>query len=104
MTIISWGTSNKLNQLVNDVEELLAALSDEQSSEVKALRDQVQKAIASAKCAISAQGTSATARTAHYASSMYEYITQYPRLAFGTGALILGGVIGYLAGLTSSKE
>lgn len=99
MTIISWCTSNKLNQLVNDVEELLAALSDEQSSEVKALRDQVQKAIASAKRAISAQGTSATA---HYASSRDDYITQNPRLAFGIGAL-MGGVIGYLAGVTSSK-
>lgn len=99
MTIISWGTSNKLNQLVNDVEELLDALSDEQSSEVKALRDQVQKAIESTKSAISAQGTSAIG---NYADSMdNKYITQNPRLAFSTGALI-GGVLGYLAGLTRS--
>ena len=96
-------TSKKLTQLVIDVEELLAALSNEHSPEVKELRDQVEDAIASAKHAIATQGKSATARLAHYAGSVDDYITQYPRLAFATGALI-GSVIGYVAGLTSSKE
>lgn len=96
-------TADKVDQLVNDVEDLLTALSHAESPEIKALCEQVEAATAAAKRAIAKQGKSATARLAQYAGSVDGYITQYPRLGFVTGALI-GGVIGYVAGLASSGE
>ena len=94
--------SRALSKLVNDVEELLAELSDEHGPEMDELRTRVAQTIDSAKQALESQRTSVVARIGHYAGSVDDYITGFPRLGFLTGVLV-GGIIVYVRGLTSSK-
>ena len=94
--------SRALSKLVNDVEELLAELSDEHGPEMDELRTRVAQTIDSAKRALESQRTGVVARIGHYAGSVDDYITGFPRLGFLTGVLV-GGIIVYVTGLTSSK-
>ena len=94
--------SRALNKLVNDVEALLAALSDEHGPQIDELRNQVAQTIGSAKRAIASQRTSVVARIGGYAGSVDHYITGFPRLGFLTGILV-GGMIVYARGLTNSR-
>jgi ElaB/YqjD/DUF883 family membrane-anchored ribosome-binding protein len=94
--------SRNLNKLVNDVEALLAALSDEQGPQIDELRNRVARTIGSAKRAIASRRGSVVARIGGYAGSVDDYITGFPRLGFLTGILV-GCVIVYVRGLTSSK-
>jgi ElaB/YqjD/DUF883 family membrane-anchored ribosome-binding protein len=94
--------SRALKKLVHDVEELLAELSDKHGPEMDELRNRVAQTIDSAKRAIASQRTGVVARIGHYAGSVDDYITGFPRLGFLTGVLI-GGMIVYVRGLTSSK-
>jgi ElaB/YqjD/DUF883 family membrane-anchored ribosome-binding protein len=94
--------SRALSKLVNDVEELLAELSDEHGPEMDELRTRVAQTIDSAKRALERQRTGVVARIGHYAGSVDDYITGFPRLGFLTGVLV-GGMIVYVRGLTSSK-
>lgn len=91
--------SKPLDSLIEDVEELIAALADEQSPQVKELRRRVEEAVDS----LEAQRKSATRRIRRYAASVDRYITGYPRLGFATG-VVVGGLIVYMAGLLSPKE
>ena len=88
-----------LETLVNDVEELLAQLSDEDQPAIKKLRARIEDAIDSTKHA----RESASRRIGRYAMSVDNYITGYPRLGFITG-LVLGGLIVYAAGLFGVEE
>jgi ElaB/YqjD/DUF883 family membrane-anchored ribosome-binding protein len=94
--------SRALNKLVNDVEELLEELSDEHGPQMDELRMRVVQTIGSAKRAIASQRTSVVARIGRYAGSVDDYITGFPRLGFLTG-IVVGGMIVYVKGLTSSK-
>jgi ElaB/YqjD/DUF883 family membrane-anchored ribosome-binding protein len=87
----------RLRNLMNDVEELLNELSAEANPDIQELR-RIGDAIGDTKRAIAEQGQNATARIGQYASSVNGYITDYPRLAFITGAVIFGS-IGYLTGM-----
>jgi ElaB/YqjD/DUF883 family membrane-anchored ribosome-binding protein len=93
--------SRTLNKLVNDVEELLAELSDEHDPQIDELRNRVAETIGSAKRAIASQRAGVVARIGRYAGSVDDYITGYPRLGFLTGILI-GGMMVYVGGLTNS--
>jgi ElaB/YqjD/DUF883 family membrane-anchored ribosome-binding protein len=90
-------------KLADEVEELLGELKDAQGPEVRELRNRVEDALTAAKRTIGQQSSKASARIARYAGSVDEYINDYPRLAFITGALIFGA-IGYLAGSTARKR
>jgi ElaB/YqjD/DUF883 family membrane-anchored ribosome-binding protein len=90
-------------KLANEVEELLGELKDAHGPEVQELRNRVEDALTAAKRAIEQQSNKAGARIAQYAGSVDEYINDYPRLAFITGALIFG-TIGYLAGATAARK
>jgi ElaB/YqjD/DUF883 family membrane-anchored ribosome-binding protein len=97
--------TRRLTNLIDDVEELLGELSNETNPQVQELRRRVEEAIIATKRALAQQGSSATARIGQYASSVGQYassvdgyISDYPRLAFVTGALIFG-TVGYLTGV-----
>jgi ElaB/YqjD/DUF883 family membrane-anchored ribosome-binding protein len=91
--------SKQLDSLVQDVEELIATLSDGQSPHVQELKHRVLDAVGS----LDAQRESATRKIRRYAASVDRYITGYPRLGFATG-VIVGGLIVYIAGLLSPKD
>jgi ElaB/YqjD/DUF883 family membrane-anchored ribosome-binding protein len=91
--------SQQLDSLIQDVEELIAALGDDQSPEVQELRRRVQDAADS----LEARRNSAARRIRRYAASVDRYITGYPRLGFATG-VIVGGLIVYIAGLLRPRD
>ena len=91
--------SKQLDSLIRDVEELIATLADEQSPEVRELKNRVRDAVDS----LEAQRKSATQRIRRYAASVDRYITGYPRLGVATG-VVVGGLIVYAAGLFSPKD
>lgn len=92
-------SAKTFTKLANDVEELLDELKDEHGPEVQELRIRVEDALDAAKRAIARDSNHTGARIRRYASSVDGYITEYPRLAFLSGAVIFG-TIGYLAGAT----
>jgi gas vesicle protein len=81
--------SRQLSELIKDVEELLAELSDEHSPQIDELRNRIEDTIGSIRPA-------AVARVRRYAGAVNDYIKGYPRLGFLTG-LLIGGVIVHLA-------
>jgi len=91
--------SEQLDSLIRDVEELIATLADDQSPQVRELRNRVEDAVDS----LEAQRKSATQRIRRYAASVDRYITGYPRLGFATG-VVVGGLIVYAAGLFSPRD
>jgi ElaB/YqjD/DUF883 family membrane-anchored ribosome-binding protein len=100
---IGMKTSPRVEQLVNDVEELLAELSDEHGPEVAALRARVEETVATARRTLGEQSKSAAARALRYAKAVDNYITGYPRIGFLTGVAV-GGLLVYLAGLLTPDE
>jgi ElaB/YqjD/DUF883 family membrane-anchored ribosome-binding protein len=87
--------SRHLSDLINDVEELLAELSDEHGPQIDELRNRVTDTIGSVRPAV--------ARVRRYAGAVDDYIRGYPRLGFLTG-LLIGGVIVYVAAHIRSKN
>ena len=87
--------SRHLNELINDVEELLAELSDEHSPQIDELRNRIKDTIDAVRPAVG--------RVRHYAAAVDDYIKGYPRLGFLTG-LLIGGVIVYVAAHIPSKN
>jgi ElaB/YqjD/DUF883 family membrane-anchored ribosome-binding protein len=84
---------------MQEVEELIAALADDPSPEVRELKRRVQDAVDS----LETERRSATRRIRRFAASVDHYITGYPRLGFATGVL-LGGLIVYAAGLLRPRD
>jgi ElaB/YqjD/DUF883 family membrane-anchored ribosome-binding protein len=93
-------SSKTFAKLSHDVEELLEELNGEHGPEVQELRNRVEDTLDAAKRAVARQRNTTSFRIGQYASAVDGYITDYPRLAFVTGALIFGS-IGYLAGATA---
>jgi ElaB/YqjD/DUF883 family membrane-anchored ribosome-binding protein len=91
--------SKQLDLLIQDVEELIATLTHEQSPHVEELKRRVQGAVDS----LEAQRKSANRWIRRYAASVDRYITGYPRLGFATGILV-GGLVVYMAGLLSPND
>ncbi len=96
-------TSQTLNNLASDVEELLAALAHEHDPRIDELSGRVQDALTAAKRAFAGQKQSAVRRIGRYAKSVDGYITGFPRLGFLTG-ILAGVAIAYLSGITKSSR
>jgi ElaB/YqjD/DUF883 family membrane-anchored ribosome-binding protein len=89
----------QIDELIQNVEELIATLADDQSPRVEELKHRVQDTVDS----LEAQRKSTTRRIRRYAASLDGYITGYPRLGFATG-VVVGGLIVYMAGLLSPRD
>jgi len=96
-------SSKKLQQLMLDVEELLAELSDEHSTEVIELRDRIEGSLLSTRRAVADRKREVAVRVGQWAKSFDTYVTHYPRLAFATGVLA-AGIVGYRAGTTAAAR
>jgi ElaB/YqjD/DUF883 family membrane-anchored ribosome-binding protein len=84
-------TPRKFQQLIDDVEELLARLDDEHSPQIDDLRKRLEATVS----ALSQRSQSTAAQVRRYAGMADDYITGYPRTAFASGILI-GTVVGFL--------
>ena len=87
----------QFQQLIDDVEELLARMDDEHSPQLDQLRTRIETAVSR----LNRSGRSTAAQVRRYAGVADDYITGYPRTAFATGILI-GGLLGFLLSTRSS--
>ena len=95
--------SHRINQLVNDVEELLAELSEEHGPEIEELRARVEETVADTKKTLGYKTRSAAAKARRYARAVDDYITGYPRIGFLTGVAV-GGALVYIANRLTPKK
>lgn len=86
----------KLDQLIDDAEELLTQLADAHDPEIQRLRDRVDEAIADAHRVI-AQGIDDAVQFRDIAQSIDDYVRDYPWLAVLTG-VVVAGASGFIAG------
>jgi ElaB/YqjD/DUF883 family membrane-anchored ribosome-binding protein len=99
----SLNTSGKFQQLITDVEELLARMDDEHGPQFDQLRDRIEATMSQAKAALTKRGNSTAAQVRQYAGIAHDYITGYPRTAFASGILI-GAVLGFLVATARSGD
>lgn len=103
----SLNTSRKFQQLITDVEELLARLDDEHGPQFDQLRDRIEATMSQAKAALTKGGSSTATQVRQYAGMADDYITGYitgyPRIAFTSGILI-GTVLGFLAATARARD
>ncbi|MEO7206195.1 MAG: DUF883 family protein [Steroidobacteraceae bacterium] len=92
-------TPRQFQQLITDVEELLARLDDEHSPYLDDLRKRLEATV----FALSQSGRSTAAQVRRYAGMADGYITGYPRAAFASGILI-GGLLGFLLASARSSD
>jgi ElaB/YqjD/DUF883 family membrane-anchored ribosome-binding protein len=94
-----------LRELANDAELLLGKLGDDQSQEVRDLRDRLDRSLSEAKDAVADVRTQANEAIKNYAVTVDDYVHDSPWIALGT-AVAAAGVVGFLAGslLTSNRR
>ena len=93
----------QFQQLVTDVEELLASLDDEHSPRFHELRDRVEATMSQAKGSLREHGNAAASKLRDYAGMADHYITGYPRTAFASG-IFIGAVLGFLVASLRSSD
>jgi ElaB/YqjD/DUF883 family membrane-anchored ribosome-binding protein len=99
----SLNTSRKFQQLITDVEELLARLDDEHGPQFDKLRDRIEETMSQAKATLTKQSNSTADQVRQYAGMADDYITEYPRTAFASG-ILLGAVLGFLLATARSRD
>jgi ElaB/YqjD/DUF883 family membrane-anchored ribosome-binding protein len=96
--------STELHDLTGQAEELLGKLGNIQNTpEVQALRDRLNRALASTKSAVSAATESTADAVKNALVSADDYVHENPWIAVGVVAGIAGAV-GFLAGLATAPK
>jgi ElaB/YqjD/DUF883 family membrane-anchored ribosome-binding protein len=93
----------QFQQLVTDVEELLASLDDEHSPRFHELRDRVEATMSEAKSSLREHANAAASGLRGYAGMADDYITGYPRTSFASG-IFIGAVLGFLVASLRSSD
>ncbi len=86
-----------LSELTADVEDLLGRLADNDSPEIRELRDRLDSTIAETRGALARVKSQASGLMKDYALSVDDYVHDSPWVALGT-AVATAGVLGFLAG------
>lgn len=94
-----------LRELADDAELLLGKLGDDQSQEVRELRERLTKSLGEAKNAAVDAKTQANEAIKNYVATVDDYVHGSPWIALGT-AVAAAGVVGFLAGslFTSNRR
>ena len=85
-------TSQILDNLSNDVEELVGKLGSDLSPEVRELRDRLGQGIEESRRSAARVGTDATSALRNYAGVADEYIHDSPWIAIGAAAAAAAGI------------
>jgi ElaB/YqjD/DUF883 family membrane-anchored ribosome-binding protein len=93
----------QFQQLVTEVEELLASLDDEHNPRFNELRDRVEATMSQAETALKKRGNATASKLRDYAGMADDYITGYPRTAFASG-ILLGAAVGFLVASLRSSD
>jgi ElaB/YqjD/DUF883 family membrane-anchored ribosome-binding protein len=85
-------SARKLNQLVNDTEELLAEIDDQRGPEMQDLRQRLTTSIKKTKSILQSERGAGQVKVRDVAASLNDYVRQYPWVALATGVLIASSV------------
>jgi ElaB/YqjD/DUF883 family membrane-anchored ribosome-binding protein len=86
-----------LRDLTNDTQLLLDRLGNDQSQEVRDLRERLNKTLSEAQGVMADARSQANEAIKNYAVSVDDYVHDSPWIALGT-AVAAAGVMGFLAG------
>ena len=88
--------AQKLNNLFNQTEQLLAQIADQRGPEIQALRERLDRSMEQTRAALKSSPAREHVKVRHVAASFNDYVQNYPWLALATGVL-LASTIGILA-------
>jgi ElaB/YqjD/DUF883 family membrane-anchored ribosome-binding protein len=86
----------KLNDLFDQTEKLLATLADERGPEIQELCERLDKSMAQTKDALNGNPRAEHVKVRDIAASFNDYVQNYPWVALATGVLV-ASTIGILA-------
>jgi ElaB/YqjD/DUF883 family membrane-anchored ribosome-binding protein len=89
-------STEKLNELFDQTEKLLAKLADQRGPEIQEVRDRLGKSMAQAREALNDDGHSEHVKVRDVAASLNDYVRNYPWVALLTGVLV-ASTIGILS-------
>ena len=92
--------AQQLDALIDGAEELLTKLADAHNPQIQRLRDRVDHAIADARRSMERESDSSSIQLRDIATTVDDYVRDYPWLAVVTG-IFLAGTVGFIAGSTA---
>ena len=87
----------RLDELIDGAEELLTQLADAHDPNIQRLRDRVDQAVADATRALSRPGDDPSVRLRDIASTIDDFVRDYPWIAVLSG-IVVAGTVAYIAG------
>ena len=93
---VKTAASGEIKNLIADVEELMARISDLKDADVVRVRGRVQRAVEATKQSLSENTAKLRQRAQQAASTADDYVRESPWQAVGVAALV-GAVVGILA-------
>jgi ElaB/YqjD/DUF883 family membrane-anchored ribosome-binding protein len=88
--------TQKLNELFDQTEKLLAKLADQRGPEIQEARDRLGKSMAQTREALNNGGHPEHVKVRDVAASLNDYVRNYPWIALLTGVLV-ASTIGILS-------
>jgi ElaB/YqjD/DUF883 family membrane-anchored ribosome-binding protein len=88
--------TQKLDNLFNQTEKLLAKLADERGPEIQELRQRLGRSMEKTRIALREDPPTEHVKVRHVAASLNDYVRNYPWVALATGVLV-ASTIGILA-------
>jgi ElaB/YqjD/DUF883 family membrane-anchored ribosome-binding protein len=89
-------SARKLQQLVQDTEELLSQIADQRGPEIQKVRDRLEDSIEKTKSILGKERPASQVKVRDVAGSVNDYVREYPWMALATGVL-LASTLGILA-------
>ncbi|HEX3950120.1 MAG TPA: DUF883 family protein [Steroidobacteraceae bacterium] len=89
-------SAEKLNNLFDQTEKLLAKIADQRGPEIQELRDRLDRSMERTRVALKSNPPREHVKARHVAASLNDYVKHYPWMALATGVLV-ASTIGILA-------
>ena len=89
-------SAEKLNNLFDQTEKLLAKIADQRGPEIQELRERLDRSMERTRVALKSDPPREHVKVRHVAASFNDYVKHYPWMALATGVLV-ASTIGILA-------
>ena len=89
-------SAQKLNNLFDQTEKLLAKIADQRGPEIQELRERLDRSMEQTRVALKNSPPREHVKVRHVAASFNDYVQNYPWIALATGVLV-ASTIGILA-------
>ena len=95
--------AQKLNDLFDQTEKLLAKLADQRGPEIQELREKLHRSMGQTRVALKCAPPREHVKVRDVAASFNDYVRNYPWIALATGVLVASS-IGILATRATSRS